>query len=104
MLQKEWRVHTSKLNYWKAHKPVRFIRSYVLYDTQQYKHRTTYVKSTSAIHASITENTEDLLVMCVPHISMRETHNASILNSFHNKVAVISVSAIFMSHTEAIMC
>ena len=38
MLQnKEWRVHASMVNYWKAHKPVRFVLSYVLSVTQQYK-------------------------------------------------------------------
>ena len=35
-------------------------------------------KSTSAIHPAITENMEDSLVMCVPHISMSESHNALI--------------------------
>jgi len=35
------------------------------------------VKSTSEIHPAITENTEDSLVKCMPHLSMRESHNNS---------------------------
>jgi len=51
-------------------------------------------------------NTEDSLVKRAPHISMHESHTASIsalLNSFHNITAVRSVSAIFVSRTEVIM-
>ena len=50
---------------------------------------------------------EDSLVKRVPHISMQENHNASISamsNLFHNIIALWSVSAIFVSCTEAIMC
>ena len=36
------------------------------------------MKSTSAIHPAITENTEDSFVMRMPHISMHESHNTSI--------------------------
>ena len=64
------------------------------------------MKSTSAIHPAITENTEDSLMKRAPLITMRESHNASIsamLNSFYYIIAVGSISAIFMSHTEAIM-
>ena len=43
MLQnKEWWVHASMINYWKAHKPVHFVHSCVLSITQQYKLRTTW--------------------------------------------------------------
>ena len=45
------------------------------------------MKSTSAIHPAITENTENILVKRTPHISIRESHNASISpmsNPFHN--------------------
>ena len=39
MLQnKEWQIHTLMVNYWKAHKPVCFVHSYVLSITQQYIH------------------------------------------------------------------
>jgi len=73
--------------YWTAHKPVRFVRSYALSVTQQYKHR-----RTSAIHPTIMKNTEDLLMKCMLHISMRKSHNASMLNSFHNNITVRSAS------------
>jgi len=56
-------------------------------------------KSTSAIHPAITENAKD------SHILMHKSRNAlilAILNSFHNITAVRSVSAIFVSCTEAI--
>ena len=46
------------------------------------------IKSISAIHPVIMENTKNIL-KCVLHISIRESHNASIsemLNSFHNIV------------------
>ena len=59
-----------------------------------------------SIHPAIMKNIEDLLVMHAPHISMHESHNAlisAILSSFHNIIAVRSVSAIFVSHTEAII-
>ena len=62
------------------------------------------MKSTSAIHPAITENMEDSLMKHAPHISMRESHDAwisTMSNSFHNITAVRSVSAIFVSHTEA---
>jgi len=36
------------------------------------------MKSISAIHLAITENTENILMKRVPHISIRESHNASI--------------------------
>ena len=52
------------------------------------------------------ENIEDSLVKLVPCISMRESHNASISamsSSFHNIIAVRSVSVKLMFHTEAIM-
>ena len=45
------------------------------------------MKSISAIHPAITENMENILVKCAPHILIRESHNASISamsNSFHN--------------------
>jgi len=48
------------------------------------------MKSISAIHPTIMENTENMLVKCVPHISICESHNASISamsNSFHNIVS-----------------
>jgi len=38
--KKEWLACTSRINYWNTHKPVRFILSYVLSVTQQYKQRT----------------------------------------------------------------
>ena len=38
-------THTPKINYWKAHKPVRFIFSYVLSVTQQYTQRATVAGS-----------------------------------------------------------
>ena len=47
------------------------------------------MKSISAIHPALTENTENMLVKHVPHISIRESRNASISamsNSFHNIV------------------
>ena len=52
---------------------------------QQYKH-----KKHLCIHPAITENTENILVKRAPHISVRESHNASISsmsNSFHNIVS-----------------
>ena len=97
MLQnKGWSVHAFIVNYWKAHKPVCFVRSYVLSVTQQYKHRTTWKVP---IHPAITQNTEHLLVTVkhAPHTSMRKNHNAlisAILSSFYNIIAVKSVSAI----------
>jgi len=48
------------------------------------------MKSISAIYPAITENMEYMLVKRAPHISIRESHNASIsamLNSFHNIVS-----------------
>jgi len=45
------------------------------------------MKRSSAIYPAIAENTEDSLVKCVPHISIHESHNASVLamsNSFYN--------------------
>jgi len=57
------------------------------------------MKSTSAIHSTITKNMKDLLVKRAPCISISESHNTSISampNSFHNIIAVRSVSAIFM--------
>ena len=37
MLQnKEWQVYALMVNYWKAQRPVHFVRSYVLSVTQQY--------------------------------------------------------------------
>ena len=48
------------------------------------------MKSISAIHPAITKNTESILVKHAPHISIRESHNASISamsNSFHNIVS-----------------
>ena len=57
------------------------------------------MKSTSAIYPTITENMEDSLVKRVPHIL---TSISAISNSFHNITAVRSVSAIFVSCTEAI--
>ena len=104
MLQsKEWRACTSMVNYLKAHKPARFIHSYVLSVTQQYKHR---IACTSAIYPAIMENMEDSLVKRVPHILMRESHNTSISamsNSFHSIIVMRSVSTIFVSCIEAIM-
>ena len=50
------------------------------------------MKSTSAIHPAITENTEDSFVRQVPHISMCESHNALItamLNLFHNNIIAV---------------
>jgi len=42
MLQnKELQAHASMVNYWKTHKPICFIHSYVLSVTQQYKYKTT---------------------------------------------------------------
>ena len=65
MLQnKEWRVHASMVNYWKAQKLVRFIYSYVLSVTQQYKH---ILKSPlQSIHAAIMEYMKDSLVKRTP--------------------------------------
>jgi len=97
MLQnKGWSVHAFIVNYWKAHKPVCFVRSYVLSVTQQYKHRTTWKVP---IHPAITQNTEHLLVTVkhAPHTSMCKNHNAlisAILNLFYNIIAVKSVSVI----------
>jgi len=51
------------------------------------------MKSISAIHPAITENTENTLVKCTPHpiaIAIHESHNTSISamsNSFHNIVS-----------------
>ena len=45
------------------------------------------MKSISAIHPAITENTENSLMKCVPNISIRGSHKTSISaisNSFHN--------------------
>jgi len=65
------------------------------------------MKSISAIHIAIMENTEDPLVKCMPYnFLMHESQNVSISamsNSFHNIMAVRSVSAIFVSRAEAIM-
>jgi len=57
-------------------------------------------KSTSAIHLAIMENMEDSLVMRARHISMHENSNALISELI---IALTSVSAIFVSFTEAIM-
>ena len=60
------------------------------------------MKSISAIHPAITENTENILVKRAPHISIRESHSVSIsamVNSFHN---IISNEKCLMSRTEAI--
>ena len=51
-------MHTPKINYWKTHKPVCFLISYVLSVIQQYKQRT----ARKASLQSITENTENILV------------------------------------------
>ena len=48
------------------------------------------MENISAIHPAITENMENVLVKRTPHISIRESHNASISamsNSFHNTVS-----------------
>jgi len=48
------------------------------------------VKSICAVHPDLTENTENSLVKHVPHISIHESHNASILaisNSFHSTIS-----------------
>jgi len=47
------------------------------------------------------ENMEDSVVKHVLHISMRESHNTSISDSFHSIIAVRNVSEIFVSRTEA---
>ena len=63
------------------------------------------MKSTSAIHPAIMKNMEDSLVKRGTRISISESHNVSISamsNSFHTITAVRSVSAMFMSCTEAI--
>ena len=57
----------------------------------------TCLLSIKALLQSIKQNTEDLLVIYAPHISMLESHYAMIsviLNSFHDIIAVRSVSAI----------
>ena len=57
------------------------------------------------VHPGILENTEDSLIKHAPYIVIYENHNASIsamLDSFHNIIAVRSVSAIFMPRTKAI--
>ena len=60
------------------------------------------MKSTSAIHPTIKE---DSLVKHGPHISMRESHNCNIkLILLHYTVVIRSVSAIFVSFTEVIIC
>ena len=45
------------------------------------------MKSISAIHPAIMENTENMLVKRVPHISIRESHNTSIsaMSNSHSK-------------------
>jgi len=49
-------------------------------------------KSISAIHPTITENMKNMLVKHTPHISMRESHNISILamsnSSRHSKQGI----------------
>jgi len=65
------------------------------------------MKSISAIHPAIMENTKNIFVKRAPHISIRESHNASMSNLFYNMQARHSMknaTAIFMSHTEAITC
>ena len=93
------------VNYWKAHKPVRFICSYCMFCPL---HSSISIKSTSAIHTAITENTEDSLMKFAPHILMCESHSTLIsLSHFelisYNIIAMTSVSTNFVSCTEAIM-
>ena len=48
------------------------------------------MKSISEIHTAITKCTENMLVKCAPHTSMRESYNTSIsamLNPFHNIIS-----------------
>ena len=51
------------------------------------------MKSISAIHLAITEKMENILVKCTPHISIRESHNASMSNIYNdvtiNKTGVL---------------
>ena len=64
------------------------------------------LKSIPAIHPTITDNTENILVKRTPHILIHESHNVSIsvmANSFHNIISKAKHSSIFMSHTEAIL-
>jgi len=59
------------------------------------------MKSISAIHSTITENTENILVKRAPHISIRENHSVSIsamANSFHDIIAKLGIAR------EAISC
>ena len=68
------------------------------------------MKSISAIHPAITENTENMLVKHASHISIRESHNtldnssiSAMSNLFHNILAwhnTRNTTAIFMSRTE----
>ena len=65
------------------------------------------MKSISAIHLAITENTKNIiLVKRAPHISIRESHTVSISamsNSFHNIVArEVPDRSFNTSRTEAI--
>ena len=103
MLQnKEWQACTTMANYWKAQKPVCFIRNCLLRSSisiEQYKKHLCNLSCHYRKYGRFTR------VARAPYTSMRENHNASILaisNSFHNIIAERSVSAIMMSCTEAI--
>ena len=105
MLQnKEWKASASMVNFGKL------ISQYALYAAMFCPLHSSISIEQHKKHlcnpSSHYRNTEDSLVRHAPHMSMHESHNASIsaiLNLIRNIIAVISVSAIFVSRTEAIM-
>ena len=64
------------------------------------------MKSISAIHPAITENTENILVKRAPHILIRESHSCNgELVSLHIKLGIArEVPHQSLSRTEAISC
>ena len=60
-------MHAPNINYWKTHKPVRFVLSFVLSIRQQYKQRTEFLQS---IYVAIMEfeNTENIFVKHAPYL------------------------------------
>jgi len=51
-------LRAPKINYWKTHKPVRFVLSYVCFVHYTARQAKNSMKSFSAIHPAITENTD----------------------------------------------
>ena len=106
---KEWMVCASRINYWNAHKPLRFVLSYVLSVTQQYKQITAWKASLQSIQPL--RKIRRIHSWHVCPISRYAAYNTSILamsNSFHNIVSKAQYEkclyTIFIYRTKAITC